>query len=384
MECTVVAAAQGRRPRASAPSATTASAAASACSRRKAVVLATGGIGRAYKITSNSWEYTGDGHALAYDAGAELHRHGVRAVPSDRDGVAAERARHSRHRGRARRRRRAQEPATASGSCSSDIPDNYEAQTADNEEEGWRYMPGRQGRPPAAGAADPRPRRPLHRPRGEGRARQPARRRVPRHRLDQGALPNGAEHIKKKLPSMYHQFKELAGHRHHEGADGSRPDDALHDGRRAGRCRHADVDVPGLFAAASARAGLHGANRLGGNSLSDLLVFGKRAGEYAAKFAKAHGAGAIDERAGRAGGAARRSSRSSVRRRQDGEALQDPARAAGDDAGAGRHRAHGSRKWFEALERARSICAARRQGQVAGQSRIQPGLAHRARSREVC
>ena len=74
--------------------------------KAKAVVLATGGIGRAYKITSNSWEYTGDGHTLAYDAGAELHRHGVRAVPPDGHGLAAERARHPRHRGRARRGRR--------------------------------------------------------------------------------------------------------------------------------------------------------------------------------------------------------------------------------------------------------------------------------------
>ena len=73
-------------------SATSASAAASSVFNAKAVVLATGGVGRAFKITSNSWEYTGDGHALAYDAGAELHRHGVRPVPSDRHGLAAERA----------------------------------------------------------------------------------------------------------------------------------------------------------------------------------------------------------------------------------------------------------------------------------------------------
>ncbi len=81
---------------------TTASAAGSTCSRAKAVVLATGGVGRAYKITSNSWEGTGDGHALAYRAGAELHRHGVHPVPPDGHGLAAERARHPRDRRRAR------------------------------------------------------------------------------------------------------------------------------------------------------------------------------------------------------------------------------------------------------------------------------------------
>ena len=80
----------------------------------KAVVLATGGIGRAYKITSNSWEYTGDGHSLAYHAGATLHGHGVRAVPSHRNDLAAQRARHSGDRRRARRRRRpAQQPGQA-------------------------------------------------------------------------------------------------------------------------------------------------------------------------------------------------------------------------------------------------------------------------------
>ena len=107
-------------------------------------------------------------------------------------------------------------------------------------------------------------------------------------------LPNAAEHIKKKLPSMYHQFKQLG--------DIDITDAAMEIGptthyMMGGVRVDGDTqmsDVPGLFAAGECGAGLHGANRLGGNSLSDLLVFGKRAGEYAAKFAKEHGAGAVD------------------------------------------------------------------------------------------
>ncbi|HMD50307.1 MAG TPA: FAD-binding protein, partial [Bryobacteraceae bacterium] len=107
-------------------------------------------------------------------------------------------------------------------------------------------------------------------------------------------LPNSAEHIKKKLPSMYHQFKQLGdidittqqmeiGPTTHYVMGGVRVDGDTQ-----------MSDVPGLFAAGECGAGLHGANRLGGNSLSDLLVFGKRAGEYAAKFAKEHGAPNVD------------------------------------------------------------------------------------------
>jgi succinate dehydrogenase / fumarate reductase flavoprotein subunit len=108
-------------------------------------------------------------------------------------------------------------------------------------------------------------------------------------------IPNAAEHIKKKLPSMYHQFKQLADL------------DITLEPMEVGPTTHyimggirvnADTqmsNVPGLFAAGEASAGLHGANRLGGNSLSDLIVFGKRAGEFAAKFAKEHGAGQIND-----------------------------------------------------------------------------------------
>src|SRR5207237_5279453 len=108
-------------------------------------------------------------------------------------------------------------------------------------------------------------------------------------------IPNGEEHIKKKLPSMYHQFKQLAGL------------DITKEPMEIGPTTHyvmggikVDGDtqmstLPGLFAAGECAAGLHGANRLGGNSLSDLLVFGKRAGEHAAEFARGQGTVAIDD-----------------------------------------------------------------------------------------
>jgi succinate dehydrogenase / fumarate reductase flavoprotein subunit len=107
-------------------------------------------------------------------------------------------------------------------------------------------------------------------------------------------IPNAPDHIKRKLPSMYHQFKELGNI------------DITKEAMEVGPTTHYVMGgvrvngdsqmstVPGLFAAGECAAGLHGANRLGGNSLSDLLVFGKRAGEYAAKFAKDHGAGAVN------------------------------------------------------------------------------------------
>jgi succinate dehydrogenase / fumarate reductase flavoprotein subunit len=176
-----------------------------------------------------------------------------------------------------------------------DIPDLYKNQTADNEEEGWRYTQGDKNarRPPELLTRD-HVARCINREVKAGRGSP--------HGgvfLDiawiKERLPNAPEHIKKKLPSMYHQFKQLAGI------------DITREPMEVGPTTHymmggvkVDGDsqmsnVPGLFAAGEAAAGLHGANRLGGNSLSDLLVFGKRAGEYAAKFASGNGAVRIDE-----------------------------------------------------------------------------------------
>jgi succinate dehydrogenase / fumarate reductase flavoprotein subunit len=253
--------------------------------RARAVVLATGGLGRAFKITSNSWEGTGDGHALAYDAGAELidmefiqfHPTGMVWPPSVKGILVTEGVRG--------------EGGILLNSLGKrfmfdDIPENYRSQTADNEDEGWRYTQG-----------DKDARRPP-----ELLTRDHVARCIMREVKAGRGSPHGGvfldiawikkhlsgaeEHIKKKLPSMYHQFKKLAdlditkepmevGPTTHYVMGGVRVDPDTQMSR-----------VPGLFAAGECAAGINGANRLGGNSLSDLLVFGKRAGEYAAKFAR--------------------------------------------------------------------------------------------------
>jgi succinate dehydrogenase / fumarate reductase flavoprotein subunit len=261
--------------------------------RAKAVVLATGGIGRAYKITSNSWEYTGDGHSLAYDAGAELidmefiqfHPTGMVWPPSVigilvTEGVRGEGGILTNKDGR-----RFMFDA---------IPENYRSQTADNEEEGWRYCQGSKDarRPPELLTRD-HVSRCIVREIKEGRGSPHGGVYLDISWIKQ-KLPNAAEHIKRKLPSMYHQFKQLAdiditeqpmevGPTTHYIMGGVRVDPDTQMSR-----------IAGLFAAGECAAGINGANRLGGNSLSDLLVFGKRAGEFAAKFAKENSLGKID------------------------------------------------------------------------------------------
>ncbi len=259
----------------------------------KAVVLATGGIGKAYSITSNSWEYTADGHALAYDAGADLidmefvqfHPTGMVWPPSVRGLLVTEGVRGE---GGVLRN------SEGKRFMFDDIPDNYKGQTATDPEEGWRYVCGDKNanRPPELLTRD-HVARCIVREIKEGRGSP--------HGgvfLDiawiKEKLPNASEHIKKKLPSMYHQFKELAGI------------DITQEPMEIGPTTHyvmggVRVDgmtqmstVPGLFAAGECGAGLHGANRLGGNSLSDLLVFGKLAGEHAAEFAKKNGSAKVD------------------------------------------------------------------------------------------
>ena len=251
----------------------------------KAVILATGGIGRAYAVTSNSWEYTGDGHALAYHAGADLidmefvqfHPTGMVWPPSVRGILVTEGVRGE---GGVLRN------SAGKRFMFDHIPDLYRTQTADNEDEGWRYCQGDKAarRPPELLTRD-HVARCIVREIREGRGSP--------HGgvfLDiswiKAHVPGGEAHIRRKLPSMYHQFKELAGI------------DITKEPMEVGPTTHyamggvrVDAEtqmssVPGLFAAGECAAGLHGANRLGGNSLSDLLVFGKRAGEHAAVFAK--------------------------------------------------------------------------------------------------
>jgi succinate dehydrogenase / fumarate reductase flavoprotein subunit len=260
----------------------------------KALILATGGIGRAYKITSNSWEGTGDGHALAYDAGAELidmefiqfHPTGMVWPPSVRGILVTEGVRG--------------EGGILKNSegkrfMFDDIPDNYKDQTSDTEEEGWRYVMGDKNarRPPELLTRDHVARcimREVKAGRGSPHGGV---------YLDiawiKEKIQNAPEHIKKKLPSMYHQFMQLANL------------DITTTPMEVGPTTHyvmggirvnADTQestVPGLFAAGECAAGINGANRLGGNSLSDLIVFGKRAGEYAAKFAKENTKFTIDQ-----------------------------------------------------------------------------------------
>jgi succinate dehydrogenase / fumarate reductase, flavoprotein subunit len=258
-----------------------------------AVVLATGGIGRAYEITSNSWEYTGDGHALAYRAGADLidmefvqfHPTGMVWPPSVRgilvtEGVRGEGGVLLNSEGRR--------------FMFDDIPPLYREQTADTPEEGWRYTQGDRNarRPPELLTRD-HVARCIVREIREGRG-------TPHGGvyLDiawiRERIPKSEERIRRKLPSMYHQFKQLAGI------------DITREPMEVGPTTHYSMGgirvdaetqmstVPGLFAAGECAAGLHGANRLGGNSLSDLLVFGKRAGEHAARFARENGRPAID------------------------------------------------------------------------------------------
>ena len=260
----------------------------------KAVVLATGGVGKAYKITSNSWEYTGDGHSLAYHAGAELidmefvqfHPTGMVWPPSVRGILVTEGVR-----GEGGILKNSEDKRF----MFDDIPELYVNQTADSPEEGWLYTQGdRDARRPPELLTRDHVARCIVREVQEGRGSP--------HGgvfLDiawiQEKISNAPEHIRRKLPSMYHQFKELADI------------DITQEPMEVGPTTHyimggirVDADsqmtaVPGLFAAGECAAGLHGANRLGGNSLSDLLVFGKRAGEYAAQFAEENEAVSLDE-----------------------------------------------------------------------------------------
>ena len=263
--------------------------------KAKAIILATGGYGRAYKVTSNSWEYTGDGHSLAYHAGAELidmefiqfHPTGMVWPPSVKgilvtEGVRGEGGILKNSEGRR--------------FMFDDIPDLYKNQTAKDEEEGWRYVTGDKNahRPPELLTRD-HVARCIVREVEEGRGSPHGGVFLDIQWIKE-KIANAEEHIKKKLPSMHHQFMQLAGlDITKEPMEVGPTTHYAMGGVRVDGESQMSTTVPGLFAAGECAAGLHGANRLGGNSLSDLLVFGKRAGEFAAKFAKDAGPGAIND-----------------------------------------------------------------------------------------
>ncbi len=248
--------------------------------KAKAIVLATGGIGRAWKVTSNSWEYTGDGHSLALWAGADLidmefvqfHPTGMVWPPSVRGILVTESVRG--------------DGGTLKNNTGEQfmfnyIPEFFKGETADNIEEAERWYADKKNNR----------RTPNLLPRDEVARAINSEIKAGRGSPHGGVFLDintrrSADYIKKRLPSMYHQFKELAGV------------DITKEPMEVGPTQHyvmggvrvnadsTEGTVPGLFAAGEVAGGMHGSNRLGGNSLSDLLVFGRRAGLHAALYAK--------------------------------------------------------------------------------------------------
>ena len=254
----------------------------------KAVILSTGGVGKAWKFTSNSWECTGDGIALALDAGAEaidmeciqFHPTGMVWPPSVRGILVTEGVRG--------------DGGTLKNSEGARfmfnyIPEFFKGETADNEQEADAWYADKKNR-----------RTPDLLPRDEVARAINSEVKAGRGSPHGGvfldiASRRPADYIRKRLPSMYHQFKELAGVDITKEAMEVGPTCHYLNGGIRVEADSTATRVAGLFAAGEVAGGLHGANRLGGNSLSDLVVFGRRAGLYAAEYVKAlKGPGALD------------------------------------------------------------------------------------------
>ena len=245
----------------------------------KSIIIATGGIGKAYRVTSNSWEYTGDGHALAYLAGADLqdmefiqfHPTGMVWPPSVKGTLVTEGVRG--------------EGGILLNNKNERfmfnyIPEAFAAETAKNEKEANDWLKGIKGamRPPELLTRDVVAKAIMNEVKeGRGSPHGGAFLDIANRRE--------AEYIKKKLPSMYHQFKELGDLDITEEPMEVGPTTHYMMGGISVEAETGASSLKGMYAAGEAAAGLHGANRLGGNSLSDLLVFGNISGRSAANFA---------------------------------------------------------------------------------------------------
>jgi succinate dehydrogenase / fumarate reductase flavoprotein subunit len=254
----------------------------------RAIVLASGGWGRMYRFTSNSWESTGEGVMMAFNAGAELqdmefmqfHPTGMVWPPGMRGILVTEGVRGDGG---------VLKNSEGKRFMFEHVPDFYREETADSPEEALRWVDDKKNnrRPPELLPRDVVARA-IYKEVQEGRGSEHAG-------VYLDVSHKGADYIKKKLPSMYDQFLHLGD------VDITRQPMEVYPtvhyamGGVAVDADSCATSLPGLFAAGEVAAGLHGANRLGGNSLTDIIVFGRRAGEYAAEYAAANPSGNVSE-----------------------------------------------------------------------------------------